>query len=35
MHRKERLDSIMEIMKQYKYVTVKFLTEELHTVPQQ
>ncbi len=30
MHRKERLDSIMEIMKQYKYVTVKFLTEELH-----
>lgn len=30
MRQKERLDYIMDIMKQYKYVTVKFLSEELH-----
>ena len=30
MNKKERLDAIMDIMRRYKYVTVKFLTEELH-----
>ena len=30
MYQKERLENIMNIMKKYNYVTVKFLVEELH-----
>lgn len=30
MYQKERIDNIIKILKQYGYVTVKFLTDELH-----
>jgi len=30
MYQKERLENIMNILKKYNYVTVKFLTQELH-----
>ena len=30
MYKKERIDSIMEILNENGYVTVKYLTEELH-----